>query len=637
MIKLTITEKGGEPKALSFDKDEISIGRVAGNDIVLPKGNVSKRHSKIVQREGRMEIADLKSTNGTYVNGRKIAEPILVSAADKIYVGDFMIVLEGEAALTPSGENGHHDAVASSGARKVPVPPPPPAPRSSSSLSRLPDDEGASSEDEEDLALAVRPPGAGRMPPPPPPSSRRTPIGNVAEALDEDGLSADAGAASDADDDEDAMAGTPALFERSPTRSVPADDEDDENAFKKSPVTANRHPGDLLAAMAVPDGAAARSATGPVSRPASDAAPAAPTFERGSSKIVPVSALGDGAEARPLEALDALMNDAAVSAIFILGPETTLVERGGKIEPHSTSLGDANAVAEAVWRIATTAVPPPPPDNPVIDVRLADGTRLAAAFPPAAPAGLCAAIRKAALPAGRSFADLGPSSTMTKDLQALLEAAIAGRRNVLCTGDAGAVTAVLAAAAGAIPAERRVVSVGAGTARSRSGWTELAPSADMPALVRVAAAFRADHLLIGEIAGAEVLDVLTAAARGQEGIVFGLPARSAAEALARVEALASRGAGSGGVAQLVDSTLDLVVSAASLADGGVVVAEIAEPRLDGGGKLASERVAVWQPDGDGKRARGAAGKQQVTGVSPRLAASLASSGSPLPSSLVRNG
>src|SRR3954452_19385170 len=130
MIKLTITEKGGEPKALSFDKDEISIGRVSGNDIVLPKGNVSKRHSRIAHREGRLEVTDLKSTNGTYVNGRKIVDPIHVSSADKIYVGDFMIVLEGEAAAAAAG-NGHADAVVS-GSRKLPVPPPPPPPRSTS-------------------------------------------------------------------------------------------------------------------------------------------------------------------------------------------------------------------------------------------------------------------------------------------------------------------------------------------------------------------------------------------------------------------------------------------------------------------------------------------------------------------------
>ena len=89
MIKLTLTEKGGEPKVLTFDKDEITIGRVSGNDIVLAKGNISKRHSRLTMRAGEMEIADLKSTNGTYVNGRKITGPTPIAASDRVYVGDF--------------------------------------------------------------------------------------------------------------------------------------------------------------------------------------------------------------------------------------------------------------------------------------------------------------------------------------------------------------------------------------------------------------------------------------------------------------------------------------------------------------------------------------------------------------------
>src|SRR5258706_14647821 len=94
MIKLTMTEKGGEPKALSFDKDEVSIGRVSGNDIVLPKGNVSKRHSKLVLRDGHIQVTDLQSTNGTYVNGKKITEPLVLVASDRVYVGDFLIVID---------------------------------------------------------------------------------------------------------------------------------------------------------------------------------------------------------------------------------------------------------------------------------------------------------------------------------------------------------------------------------------------------------------------------------------------------------------------------------------------------------------------------------------------------------------
>ena len=100
MIKLTITEKGGEPRALSFDQNEVSIGRVQGNDIVLPKGNISKRHSKLTFHDGKMVVSDAKSTNGTYVNGRKIGEATPVRPGDKIFVGDFLIVIDPHGAPT---------------------------------------------------------------------------------------------------------------------------------------------------------------------------------------------------------------------------------------------------------------------------------------------------------------------------------------------------------------------------------------------------------------------------------------------------------------------------------------------------------------------------------------------------------
>ena len=146
MIKLTLTEKGGEPKVLTFDKDEITIGRVSGNDIVLAKGNISKRHTRLTKREGGMEIADLKSTNGTYVNGRKIAGPTAVAPSDRIYVGDFLSASTGRARPSPSRAacTARRAASASttSASRRLPVPPPPPPPaRGGSSASRLPDEE----------------------------------------------------------------------------------------------------------------------------------------------------------------------------------------------------------------------------------------------------------------------------------------------------------------------------------------------------------------------------------------------------------------------------------------------------------------------------------------------------------------
>ena len=94
MFLITLTEKGGESEQLTFEKEEVTIGRLAGNDIVLNKGNVSKYHSRIVLKDGKYIVVDLKSTNGTFVNGKKIAAPQVVRPSDKIYVGDYIINVE---------------------------------------------------------------------------------------------------------------------------------------------------------------------------------------------------------------------------------------------------------------------------------------------------------------------------------------------------------------------------------------------------------------------------------------------------------------------------------------------------------------------------------------------------------------
>ncbi|MBX3270471.1 MAG: FHA domain-containing protein, partial [Sandaracinaceae bacterium] len=121
MFAVVITEKGGAQRRLDFDKNEVTIGRVQGNDIILPKGNVSKRHSRIVLKDNRFIVVDLKSTNGTYVNGRKITSPLVVKAGDKIYIGDFILTLE-------EGPGGAASAGPDVSPMPAPAPMAPPAP-----------------------------------------------------------------------------------------------------------------------------------------------------------------------------------------------------------------------------------------------------------------------------------------------------------------------------------------------------------------------------------------------------------------------------------------------------------------------------------------------------------------------------
>src|SRR4051812_9046354 len=100
MFAIVISEKGGAERRELFAKHEINVGRVQGNDLMLPKGNVSKHHARLIFRDGRFIVTDLKSTNGTYVNGRKIAQATIVREGDKIYIGDFVLRIETGAAAS---------------------------------------------------------------------------------------------------------------------------------------------------------------------------------------------------------------------------------------------------------------------------------------------------------------------------------------------------------------------------------------------------------------------------------------------------------------------------------------------------------------------------------------------------------
>jgi pilus assembly protein CpaF len=99
MFVILISEKGGSKQRQEFDEEVISIGRVQGNQVILPRGNVSKRHAKIELKNGQFLLSDFGSTNGTYVNGRRLKEPVRIYSDDKVYIGEYILSLEGHDAL----------------------------------------------------------------------------------------------------------------------------------------------------------------------------------------------------------------------------------------------------------------------------------------------------------------------------------------------------------------------------------------------------------------------------------------------------------------------------------------------------------------------------------------------------------
>jgi len=128
MFLITLEEKGGGTEQIEFEKNEITIGRLDGNDIRLAKGNVSKYHSKIIAKDGKFIVVDMKSTNGTFVNGKKIAGPQVVKPTDQISIGDYILnveALELEASQTrtapPEEEYYEEEPVAAPAPRLVAV------------------------------------------------------------------------------------------------------------------------------------------------------------------------------------------------------------------------------------------------------------------------------------------------------------------------------------------------------------------------------------------------------------------------------------------------------------------------------------------------------------------------------------
>lgn len=109
VLAITITDKSGAQRRVHFTGADITVGRLEDNDLVLQKNNVSKRHARLMYSDGRYVVSDLHSTNGTYINGRRITAPVVLKEGDKIYVGDYILsltALDGSKSESASGRSG---------------------------------------------------------------------------------------------------------------------------------------------------------------------------------------------------------------------------------------------------------------------------------------------------------------------------------------------------------------------------------------------------------------------------------------------------------------------------------------------------------------------------------------------------
>ena len=308
--------------------------------------------------------------------------------------------------------------------------------------------------------------------------------------------------------------------------------------------------------------------------------------------------------------LEGLLADPAVEEVMVNGPGRVFVERGGRIEPTDVAFADEEELRNAIERILAPLGRRVDELSPMVDARLADGSRVNVVIPPLAIDGPAVSIRRfgARRPGPDELVALG---TLTAKQRQLLEAAVGGRRSVLVSGGTGSgKTTLLNALSSFIGEEERVVTIeDAAELRlqqphvvrleSRPAGVEGRGEVSIRDLLRNSLRMRPDRIVIGEVRGPEALDLLTALNTGHDGALSTVHANSPADALSRLETLALM-AGVGlphaAVAEQVQRGVDLVVHLERRADGARLVTEIAEV------VRAAGTTAVRSVDGlDGER------------------------------------
>ncbi len=248
--------------------------------------------------------------------------------------------------------------------------------------------------------------------------------------------------------------------------------------------------------------------------------------------------------------LTPLLADPAVTDVLVNGPEQVWVDRGAGLERAAVRFADDLAVRRLAQRLAAPSGRRLDDAQPWVDARLPDGTRLHAVLAPVASDGTCLSLR---VPRHRAFslAQLTAAGSVPPEGADLLADLVASRQAFLVTGGTGTgKTTLLAALLSVLPAETRVLLVeDAGELRpalphlvrleARPPNVEGAGEVTLRDLVRQALRMRPDRLVVGEVRGAEVVDLLAALNTGHEGGCGTLHANSAEDAPARLEALAA--------------------------------------------------------------------------------------------------
>lgn len=339
----------------------------------------------------------------------------------------------------------------------------------------------------------------------------------------------------------------------------------------------------------------------------------------------------------------ALVQDDELSDVLVNGPDEVYVERAGRLEPTGVRFPSEASLQQLAGWLTTRVGRPVGPRRPMVDARMPDGSRLNVIIPPLALDGTVLSIRRFRH-TGLDLAGLVAAGSLPRGIEPLLRAMVAARLNIIVSGGTGAgKTTMLNALSEGIGAHERVVTIedSAELALRRDHVVRLETrvedgagleGVDTRALVRNALRMRPDRILVGEVRGAEAIDMLQAMNSGHEGSMTTLHANSGRDALDRLEVVAGMsrlGLDPLSIRRQIGRSLDAVLQVERRPDGRRVLASILEVSGLQGQVLATQEILRFAPP----REFGGRGGWLGTGVRPAFADRLQAAGEAVPAGL----
>jgi pilus assembly protein CpaF len=344
--------------------------------------------------------------------------------------------------------------------------------------------------------------------------------------------------------------------------------------------------------------------------------------------------------------IEKLLADESVSEIMVNGPRDIWIERNGLLHQTTVRFTDEAHLRRIITKIAGQVGRRVDESSPMLDARLPDGSRVNAVLPPLSLSGPLLTIRKFASER-MTLADLVRLGSLTQDAVDLLDAGLHGELNILVSGGTGSgKTTMLNAMSTEISSDHRIVTI-EDAAELRLNQRHVLRLESRPAniegegevtirdLVRNALRMRPDRVIVGEVRGAEALDMLQAMNTGHDGSLSTVHANSARDALSRIETMvlmAGYDLPMRAIRQQIASAVDLIVHLERLNDGTRRVVAISEVLRLEGDVITMQDLFLFHVEDVAHDGR-VTGALSWTGLRPTFSAKIERRGARLPAAL----